>query len=144
MVGGVATVTHGLAHDSAERGHQVWIVAPSQGARDVRRLEQKVRVYRFSSFDWPTYEGLRIPFIPFIPIRNLLKRSDPHIIHIHSPVVLGNIAQILAGGLRKALIVTHHYLPDPIRTALSSGPMCWNPFSSNFFSYLVDFFNRCE
>ncbi|TMC87293.1 MAG: glycosyltransferase family 4 protein, partial [Chloroflexi bacterium] len=85
MVGGVPTVTHGLAHDFAERGHQVWVVAPSQGARDVRRLEQKVRVYRFSSFDWPTYEGLRIPFIPFIPIRNLLKRSDPHIIHIHSP-----------------------------------------------------------
>src|SRR2546426_10885747 len=76
-VGGVPTVTYGLAHDFANRGHQVWVVAPSQGSRDVRRLEYQVRVYRFSSFQWPTYEGLRIPFLPFVPIRNLLKKIDP-------------------------------------------------------------------
>src|SRR6266699_3791039 len=81
MVGGVPTVTHGLAHDFANRGHQVWVVAPSQGPRDERRIEQKVRVYYFSSFDWPMYEGMRIPFLPFIPIRNLLKKCDPHISH---------------------------------------------------------------
>src|SRR5947209_11504749 len=144
MVGGVPTVTHGLAHDFAERGHQVSVVAPSQGARDVRRLEQKVRVYRFSSFDWPTYEGLRIPFIPFIPIRNLLKRSDPHIIHIHSPVVLGNIAQMLAGGLRKPVIATNHYLPINMSRSLTTDPLFSKPFSNISYSYLVHFCNRCE
>ena len=144
MVGGVPTVTHGLAHDFAERGHQVWVVAPSQGARDVRRLEQKVRVYRFSSFDWPTYEGLRIPFIPFIPIRNLLKRSDPHIIHIHSPVVLGNIAQMLAGGLRKPVIATNHYMPFNMSRSLTADPLFSKPFSNITYTYLVHFCNRCE
>ncbi|HEX6554984.1 MAG TPA: glycosyltransferase [Ktedonobacteraceae bacterium] len=144
MVGGVPTVTHGLAHDFAERGHQVWVVAPSQGARDVRRLEQKVRVYRFSSFDWPTYEGLRIPFIPFIPIRNLLKRSDPHIIHIHSPVVLGNIAQMLAGGLRKPVIATNHYMPINMSRSLTADPLFSKPFSNITYTYLVHFCNRCE
>ncbi len=144
MVGGVPTVTHGLAHDFADRGHQVWVVAPSQGPRDVRRLEQKVRVYRFSSFDWPTYEGLRIPFLPFVPIRNLLKKSDPHIIHIHSPVVLGNIAQILAGGLRKPVIATNHYLPINMSRSLSSDPILSKPFSNITYTYLVQFCNRCE
>ena len=144
MVGGVPTVTHGLAHDFAERGHQVSVVAPSQGARDVRRLEQKVRVYRFSSFDWPTYEGLRIPFIPFIPIRNLLKRSDPHIIHIHSPVVLGNIAQMLAGGLRKPVIATNHYMPFNMSRSLTADPLFSKPFSNITYTYLVHFCNRCE
>lgn len=144
MVGGVPTVTYGLAHDFADRGHQVWVVAPSQGSRDVRRLEQKVRVYRFSSFDWPTYEGLRIPFLPFVPIRNLLKKSDPHIIHIHSPVVLGNIAQMLAGGLRKPVIATNHYLPINMSRSLSSDPILSKPFSNITYSYLVQFCNRCE
>jgi phosphatidylinositol alpha 1,6-mannosyltransferase len=144
MVGGVPTVTHGLAHDFADRGHQVWVVAPSQGSRDVRRLEQKVRVYRFSSFDWPTYEGLRIPFLPFVPIRNLLKKSDPHIIHIHSPVVLGNIAQMLAGGLRKPVIATNHYLPINMSRSLSSDPILSKPFSNITYTYLVQFCNRCE
>ena len=144
MIGGVPTVTHGLAHDFADRGHQVWVVAPSQGARDVRRLEHEVRVYRFSSFEWPTYEGLRIPFLPFVPIRNLLKKSDPHIIHIHSPVVLGNIAQILAGGLRKPVIATNHYLPINMSRSLSTDPFFSKPFSNISYTYLVNFCNRCE
>ncbi|HKV00881.1 MAG TPA: glycosyltransferase, partial [Ktedonobacteraceae bacterium] len=96
MVGGVPTVTQGLAADFADRGHQVWVVAPSYGARDVNRIEHKVRVHRFSSFEWPTYGDLRIPFLPILPFRKLLKKADPDIIHIHSPVVLGNIAQIVA------------------------------------------------
>ncbi|GHO44650.1 glycosyltransferase [Ktedonospora formicarum] len=144
MVGGVPTVTRGLAVDFAKRGHQVWVVAPSYGARDVRRLEHDVRVYRFSSFEWPTYEGLRIPFLPFMPIRNLIKRSDPDIIHIHSPVVLGNVAQILAGGLRKPVIATNHYLPINMSRSLSSDPVFGKPFSSVTYSYLVNFCNRCE
>lgn len=144
MVGGVPTVTHGLAVDFANRGHRVWVVAPSFGARDVQRVEQKVRVYRFSSFEWPTYEGLRIPFLPFVPIRNLLKKTDPDIIHIHSPVVLGNIAQILAGGLRKPVIATNHYLPINLSRSLTSDPLLGKPFSNITFSYLVHFCNRCE
>src|SRR6266704_2144656 len=144
MVGGVPNVTHGLAHDFANRGHHVWVVAPSQGQRDMRHLEDKVRVYRFSSFEWPTYEGLRIPFLPFVPIRNLLKRSDPHIIHIHSPVVLGNIAQILAGGLRKPVVATNHYLPINMSRSLSTDPLLSKSFSTITYTYLVNFCNRCE
>ena len=144
MVGGVPTVTHDLAADFATRGHQVWVVAPSYGQRDVRQLDQGVRVYRFSSFEWPTYKDLRIPFLPFMPFRNLIKKSDPDIIHIHSPIVLGNIAQILAGGLRKPVIATNHYLPINVGRSLSSDPLLGKPFSEITYSYLVYFCNRCE
>jgi glycosyltransferase involved in cell wall biosynthesis len=107
-------------------------------------MEQKVRVYRFSSFEWPTYEGLRIPFLPFLPIRKLLKKADPDIIHIHSPIVLGNIAQILAGGLRKPVIATNHYLPINMSRSLSSDPLLAKPFTNITYTYLVNFCNRCE
>jgi phosphatidylinositol alpha 1,6-mannosyltransferase len=144
MVGGVPTVTHGLAVDFVQRGHQVWVVAPSYSPRDTRRLEQGVRVYRFSSFEWPTYKDLRIPFLPFMPVRNLLKKSDPDIIHIHSPIVLGNIAQILAGGLRKPVVATNHYLPINMARSLSTDPLFSKPFNEVTYSYLVNFCNRCE
>jgi 1,2-diacylglycerol 3-alpha-glucosyltransferase len=144
MVGGVPTVTQGLAVDFANRGDQVWVVAPSYGQRDVHRLEQKVHVYRFSSFEWPTYEDLRIPFLPILPFRRLLKKIDPDIIHIHSPVVLGNIAQIVAGSLRKPVIVTNHYLPINLSRSLSSDPLFGKPFITVTYSYLVHFCNRCE
>lgn len=144
MVGGVPNATRGLAQDFANRGHQVWVVAPSYGSRTTRNLEHKVRVYRFSSFEWPTYEGLRIPFIPFLPMRNLIKKSDPDIIHVHSPVVLGNIAQILAGGLRKPVIATNHYLPINMSRSLATDPLLGKPFNNISYSYLIHFYNRCE
>lgn len=144
MIGGVPTVTHGLAVDFANRGHQVWVVAPSYGARDVHRIEEKVRIYRFSSFEWPTYEDLRIPFLPFLAIRKLLKKADPDIIHIHSPVVLGNIAQILAGGLRKPVIATNHYLPVNMNRSLTADSLFGKSFNNVSYSYLVHFCNRCE
>ncbi len=144
MVGGVPTVTQGLAVDFANRGNQVWVIAPSYGQRDVCRIEHKVRVHRFSSFEWPTYGELRIPFLPILPFRRILKKADPDIIHIHSPVVLGNIAQIVAGSLRKPVIATNHYLPINISRSLSSDPFFGKTFMTVSYSYLVYFCNRCE
>jgi glycosyltransferase involved in cell wall biosynthesis len=144
MIGGVPNVTHGLATDFAERGHQVWVIAPSYSTRDVKRMEGQVRVYRYSSFEWPTYRDLRIPFLPMVPIRNLIKRVDPDIIHIHSPVVLGNIAQIMAGGLRKPVVATNHYLPTNMNASMSDDSMFSKPFSDISYAYLVHFCNRCD
>ena len=144
MVGGVPTVTQGLAVDLANRGNQVWVIAPSYGQRDVYRIEHKVRVHRFSSFEWPTYGELRIPFLPILPFRRILKKADPDIIHIHSPVVLGNIAQIVAGSLRKPVIATNHYLPINISRSLSSDPFFGKTFMTVSYSFLVYFCNRCE
>ena len=143
MLGGVPNATHGLAVDFVDRGHQVWVVAPSFASREVRRFEHKVRVYRFSSFEWPAYRGQHISFLPIIPMRNLIKRSDPDIIHIHSAIVLGNIAQLLAGGLRKPVIFTNHYMPDNMSTLLTD-PVIGKYISNITYSYLVHFCNRCE
>lgn len=144
MVGGVPTATHGLAVDFAERGHQVWVVAPSYASREIRRVEQKVRVYRFSSFEWPAYRDQRISFLPFVPVRNLIKKSDPDIIHIHSAIVLGNIAQLLSGGLRKPVIATNHYMPINMNSTLMSDPVIGKYINNITYSYLVHFCNRCE
>jgi glycosyltransferase involved in cell wall biosynthesis len=143
QVGGVPTVTQDLAINFADRGHQVWVVAPSYGPRDVNSLEQKVGVYRFFSFEWPV-GGLRIPFLPFLPISNLLKKANPDIIHIHTPVVLGNITQLLASGLRKPVIVTHHHLPITVSYTLTNEPLTSKYFSNIIHSYFVHFYNRCD
>src|SRR5262249_51744061 len=144
MVGGVPRATRDLSTDLANRGHQVWVVAPSYGSRDVRRLEQKVRVYRFSSFEWPAYEGQRIAFLPFMPVRNLIKKCDPDIIHVHSPLVLGHIAQMLAGGLRKPVIITNHYMPENASPGLQTDSIFGKQMSKITYNYLVHFYNRCE
>lgn len=144
MVGGVPNLTRGLAIDFASRGHQVWLIAPSSGARDVQRIEQGVHVYRFSAFDWFAYKGQRLAFLPFAPVLRLIKQCDPDIIHVHSPVVLGNIAQILAARLHKPVIATNHFLPMNMHQALASDPVLGKTFSQLSYSYLVHFYNRCN
>jgi glycosyltransferase involved in cell wall biosynthesis len=143
QVGGVPTATQELGVHLADRGHQVWVVAPSYGTEDIDPLEQKVSVYRFLSFQWPT-GGLRIPFFPVASISHLLKKADPDIIHIHTPVVLGNIAQLLAGALRKPVIVTHHHLPITVSYTLTNEPFTSKRFSNIIYSYLVHFYKRCD
>src|SRR5579864_4430543 len=144
VLGGVPTVTHGLATAFVERGHTVSVVAPSYGTRDVRRVEDNVRVYRFSSFAWPTYKELHIPFLPFLPFYLLIKRLDPDVIHVHSPIVLGNIAQFLANGLGKPVVVTNHYLPINMSRSLVDDPVFGKAFSNLTYGYLVHFCNSCQ
>jgi phosphatidylinositol alpha 1,6-mannosyltransferase len=144
IIGGVPTVTHGLATAFVERGHMVSVIAPSYGTRDAHRVEDNVHVYRFSSFEWPTYKDLRIPFLPFLPLHNLIKLLNPDVIHIHSPIVLGNIAQMLAGGLGKPLVVTNHYLPINMSRSLVNDPLFGKPVSNITYGYLVHFCNCCQ
>lgn len=145
MVGGVPNITHSLAIDFVNRGHQVWVAAPSYGTRSIRRIEENINVSRFSSFEWPSYKDQRIPFLPFASIRQLIKRSNPDVIHVHSPIVLGNIAQMLAPGLHKPVIVTNYYLPDNVLSrAILADPIFGKPLSSITYSYLVQFYNRCD
>src|SRR5215813_6647100 len=144
IIGGVPTVTHNMATAFAERGHTVSVIAPSYGTRDAHRLEDNVYVHRFSSFEWPTYKDMRIPFLPFLPLHNLIKRLDPDIIHIHSPLVLGNIAQIFAGGLRKPVVVTNHYLPINMSRSLTDDSFFGKHISNMTYRYLVHFCNCCQ
>ena len=41
MLGGVTTVTRGLATDFANRGHKVWVAAPGIMARDYHTIDHK-------------------------------------------------------------------------------------------------------
>src|SRR3989440_2600526 len=51
---------------------------------------------------------------------------------------------MLAGGLRKPVIATNHYLPINMSRSLSTDPFFSKPFSNISYTYLVSFCNRCE
>jgi len=144
LVGGVSTVTRNLSIDLAARGHQVWVIAPSERTRDMRRVENGVHIYRFSSFKWPAYEGMRIAFLPIVPLRHLLNQIMPDVVHIHSPVVLGNLARMISHALQRPVIATNHFMPINISRTLSDDPVLSRSFENLTYSYLVRFYNRCN
>ena len=128
-----------MAVDFARREQQVWVIAPSSDMRNVYALEEKVHVYRFASFEWPMYEGQRLAFLPFLAMRQLIKEVDPDVLHIHSPAVLGLIAQCLAWSLHKPVIATHHFMPGNMSRSLASS----TSFNKCVYTYLTWFYNRC-
>ncbi len=144
MLGGVATVTQNLSEDLAEAGHQVWVVAPSPGHHNERMEHEQVQVYRFASFEWPSYDGQRIVFPPVTPLNRLFRRVRPDIIHVHSPIVLGNLTQLLAAPLRLPVVGTNHYMPINMVPSLTNEALIGRSFEALSYSYLVGFYNRCD
>ncbi|HEY7832718.1 MAG TPA: glycosyltransferase [Ktedonobacterales bacterium] len=144
MLGGVPTVTANLAQDLAAAGHQAWVVAPSQGNYNEESLEGRVRVHRFASFEWPNFNGQRIVFPPVAPLHRLFREVRPDIVHIHSPIVLGTLAQLLAGRMRVPVVGTNHYMPVGMAPTLSSGARIGKGFEAIAYSYLTGFYNRCD
>ncbi len=143
MLGGVPTVVQRLATGLAARGHSVWVIAPSATAHDEHSLEQQVQVYRFASFEWPIYEGQRIPLWPFVTMYALFTQINPDIIHIHSPIVMGTLARLFGQHLRKPIIATNHYLPVNTLPAVASIPFLGMSIRLFTHAYLAGLYRRC-
>jgi glycosyltransferase involved in cell wall biosynthesis len=143
MIGGVPTLAHSLATDLAERGHHIEVAAPSPTVRDGYSVEKGVPVHRFASFEWPAYQGQRISFRPFLRMRTLIRMLNPDIIHIHSPIVLGSLAQMLGLRMFKPIIATNHFLPVNMHPALTSHWLVGKCISQVAYAYLTGFYNRC-
>jgi 1,2-diacylglycerol 3-alpha-glucosyltransferase len=144
MLGGVATVTRNLSQELAAAGHAVRVVAPSETHRNERTQDGPVPVRRFASFEWPSYDGLRIAFPPVAPLRKLFATFRPDVVHIHSPIVLGNVAQFLAAALHVPVVATNHYMPENMSPTLSTDPLLGKSFDTLAYTYLVSFYNRCD
>lgn len=143
MIGGVPTITHELALDLSRRGHQVWVIAPNEQARTVRESARNLHVHRFASFEWPTYESLRIAFLPVAQISALIRQIQPDIIHIHSLLMLGQIGRMLGASLGIPVIGTNHYLPLNLSATLHASALS-KPFNALTYRYMVSFFNHCD
>jgi glycosyltransferase involved in cell wall biosynthesis len=144
MVGGVATVTDSLSRDLARAGHQVWVAAPSVGRYDQYLDRGPVHLYRFASVEWPSYEGQRLALLPVAALRRLLRVARPDVVHIHSPIILGNLALLLASARHIPVVATNHYMPLNMSPTLSTDPVLGKSFRALAYGYLVTFYNRCD
>ncbi|HUC59696.1 MAG TPA: glycosyltransferase [Streptosporangiaceae bacterium] len=140
MVGGVPAVTRSLATGLAQRGHSVTVLAPSTGVRSAAAMEGQTRVRYLGSLRWPWYPGMRVATIPVRAIRRHICAAAPDVVHIHSPVVLGVLANWQAARTSVPVVYTNHYLPANFAgTAGEGSPL----LTSWFYSWVVSFANRC-
>jgi len=111
-VNGNARFTTGLAEGLSRRGHDVHVLHPSRTAfESVERGD--VVLHGIPS----------VPLVGFRPFRvspaavwsdkvlRLVKRLNPHLVHIHSHLLIGRAAAQSAHRLDLPLIATNHFLP---------------------------------
>lgn len=83
-------------------------------------------------------------FLPIVPMRRLLNKIAPDVVHIHSPVVLGNLARMISHSLHHPVIATNHFMPINFSRSLSDDPLLSKSFESLTYSFLVQFYNGCN
>jgi len=114
---GVVTVIQIMERELTREGHEVHIFAPDYPDWH----ENESRVYRFSSFKFPFYPGMRAG----VPYNHKAFKIIPslNVIHSHTPGSLGLFAVSISEGYRIPHVHTYHtlyaeyrhYLPRPLR-----------------------------
>lgn len=101
-------------------GHQVYIFAPryyrSTGGQPSRSLEEEqagregLRIFRYWSLPVPMYAGFVLP-LPISPhVDGVVRKLGIHIVHSHTPFLMGQLGAMVARRCRLPLVFTHHTL----------------------------------
>jgi len=111
-INGVSNSTNRFSRLLAAEGHQIIIFCPkSAGYKDP--VIPNITVKRFNSVSFLTYKEIKIA-LPFIyTIINQLKRFQPDVVHIQTPMPIGWTGLLATKILGLKNIQTYHtYIPD--------------------------------
>lgn len=110
-IGGVEVETRRLAKKMAQKGHEVWIVAPSCKPFDYKKREGRINVFGIKSYPNPFYRSM--PFVPFYSAKRkifkILDEINPDIIHIQTSFLLAKAASLYSKKFAVASVATGHY-----------------------------------
>lgn len=140
QVGGVPRVTHDLAVGLASRGMQVWLIAPNMQLKNAQAVEAGVQVCRLRACTSPLSAEKRVVLFPHQQLSLLIRSVHPDVIHVHSPLMVGQLARALGQRLGIPTIATHHFLPANVSQTLAKYPS----FHQSYYAFLHRFYNQCS
>jgi len=146
-ISGVSVATFLLAKTLAEKGHRVWLFAPSTGwhSREESHPELKnLTVVRFRSIPNPFRKGFRIAFIPAKAVKRAISDIKPDIVHLQDPAPVSAATLAAARDLNIPAVVTNHFTLEYVLAYLwFLGP--FKPLArKKLIGHLREFYNRCE
>ncbi len=111
-VSGAAIVAQRLAMNMAERGHEVYVFAPSDKGNSYKRAEKGVTEFRLHSFTNPVRKDHNISLFPYRKMQGIIKEIHPDVLHTHDPLNIGHYTAKIGKKLDIATVVTVHALPE--------------------------------
>lgn len=144
MVSGVAVSVERLARAMTKRGHQVSILTPSSNNRFFVEERCGYTIYRVPSWRNPWRKGFRLTIYSRNFAREVLKRTDPEIVHLHDPAGLALTTLRLMDKSKAKIILTNHFGLDYIFQYLPDLPLTKPPLKFVFKQYLAWVYNRVD
>lgn len=111
-INGIVTSIKNFTELMVEEGHEILIFCPKyKGSKNVDTGE--IRVKRYTSFSFLTNKATKISFPSILNVIDELKKFNPDLIHIQTPMNMGLTGVMAARVLNIKSIQTYHtYIPD--------------------------------
>ncbi|MDA3809816.1 MAG: glycosyltransferase [Spirochaetaceae bacterium] len=114
QINGVVSSVINLTKSLADRGHEIFIVAPGTDKEFEEFTYPGITVLRIKSIKASFYEDFRWTKILSLKTFKILKKENIDIIHFETPVGLGVMARNMAKLLNIPLVGTYHtFISDP-------------------------------
>lgn len=112
-INGVTTSIKNFTRIMAEKGHEFLIICPKYKDHVDNKLQKNITVKRYPAFSFITNKATRLAFTPFRNIKSVIKKFNPDLVHIQTPMNLGAAGIIVSKMLDLKIVQTYHtYIPD--------------------------------
>lgn len=143
-VSGVAVFSHNLAKKMVEKGHQVFVIAPSPKFEEYKEKMDRVEIFRLKSKVNRFRNGYYVSKFPFIKTAKILEEIRPDVIHLQDPAWIALSTLLKAKKMNIPIVVTNHF---SLEYLLSYVP--YLSFASPIFmkivgGYLNWFYGKCD
>ena len=94
------------------RGHEILIICPRY-RKPVLHVVPHVTIQRYRSFSFISNKDTRIALPTMASVANKLRKFQPDLVHVHTPLSIGVIGLATARMMRLPIVETYHtYIPD--------------------------------
>ncbi len=143
-ISGVAVFSHNLAKKMVERGHQVYVIAPSAKFTEHTEVVDGVKIFRLASKINRFRQGYYISRWPFAKTSKIMVQVKPDVVHLQDPAMISIGALRAARRMKIPIVVTNHFSLEYVVSYLP-----WLKLINPFFirigiRYLNWFYSKCN
>ncbi|MDR2336677.1 MAG: glycosyltransferase [Candidatus Nomurabacteria bacterium] len=156
---GCSVASKSVADGMSFLKHEVIVLAPSQTKKSGVEKDGAVKIYRLKSNNFPFYhnqitpppipnkiykDGFKICVTPYKEIADILDEFKPDVIHVKTPLMIGQAANKYAVKNHIPCVATNHFLPENLIDNLRAFALVSKPISETIKLYEKDFLKKFD